>query len=196
MKKVIVIVLIILLFLFVLPRFVTPHAVDCVSGRCAACDFCGYCQNGPIPGNWEACRNCLYPALTMYPAQANKTLEILPIINGAPTPRLGHTYTMVGCISTNLSDFSEPGAAASLTKVLLNLVFSTVGGVAFLYLIYGTFLILTSQADPERLNNGKRVVYGAIIGLVFSLASIFIINIIVTMVLKIPGFEAVKSTSP
>ncbi len=194
MKKVIVIVVIVLLFLFVLPRLVTPHGVDCVSNRCAACDFCGYCQNGPIPGNWQACRDCLYPELKIYSAQDNKTLEILPSANSAPTPRLGHTYTMVGCITTNLSDFTEPGAAASLTKVLLNLVFSTAGGVAFLYLIYGTFLILTSQADPERLNNGKRVAQGAIIGLVFCLASIFIINIVVTMVLKIPGFEA--TTSP
>ncbi len=96
---------------------------------------------------------------------------------------------MIGCLRTNLAGgFTERGAAAGVVQTLLNLIFSAVGGIAFLYLLYGAFLVLTSQADPERLNQGKRVVYGAVIGLIFTITSVFLINFIASGVLKIPGF--------
>jgi len=67
-------------------------------------------------------------------------------------------------------------------------VFSVAGGIAFLYLIYGAFIITTSQSNPERLNYGRRVVYGAITGLIFTLGSVFIVKFIASGILKIPGF--------
>jgi len=62
------------------------------------------------------------------------------------------------------------------------------GGIALLMLMYGGFLILTSQAEPERLNYGRRVVTGAVIGLIFALGSVFIVNIIGSGILRLPGF--------
>lgn len=94
---------------------------------------------------------------------------------------------MIGCIKTDLG-FTEQEAASSVTQTLLNIIFGIVGGVAFLYLIYGSFIILTSQSNPERLNYGKRLVFGAIIGVVFTLASVFIVNFIASGILRIPGF--------
>ncbi len=181
--------LLILTFLFLLP--INSLAIDCTVERCTTCDLCGFCQdNGapkPTPGNWESCRNCLYPNLAGTAAINMETLRVgadnLPI-----TPQAGVHYTMIGCVNTG-DAFTNQGAAAGLVNTLLDLVFKTVGAIAFLYLIYGAFLILTSRADPERLNQGKGVVYGALIGLIFSLMSVFLVNLIGNGVLRIPGFS-------
>jgi len=175
-------------FFFIFGVFQKVLAVDCSTQRCASCDPCGYCLGGEVPESWSACRSCLFPGLTAFSAQSNKTLEIHPVLNSPPTPYPGRMYTMIGCVSTNFSSL-EGGGATSFTKTILNLVFSTAGGIAFLYLIYGSFLILTSQSNPEKLDRGKKVVYGAIVGVIFALCSIFIINLVAANILRIPGFQ-------
>ena len=97
---------------------------------------------------------------------------------------------MLGCITSNGSFENNQGAgASSFVQALFDfLVFRITGGLALLYLMYGAFIILTSQSDPERLNYGRRVVMGAIIGLIFALSSVFIVNIIGSGILRIPGF--------
>jgi len=152
------------------------------------CDACGYCPPSAPPQDWEKCRECLYPEASTDPASKN-TLKIDPATNLAPTVALGRQYTLIGCIRTDLGGFNQEGAATSLAQIILNLVFSLLGGIAFLYLLYGSFIILTSQADPERLNYGKRIIYGAIIGVVFSISSLFLIGFIASGVLKIPGIQ-------
>ncbi len=139
----------------------------------ANCDACGYCKDGSLPSTWEKCRDCLYPGLKGYSATENKTLE------GLPTPDPDHHYTMLGCLSTKPGEF---------TKQISEFFFVIVGGIAFLFLLYGAGIVATSQSDPEKLNHGKRIIYGAIIGLLFVLFSTFIFNFIATNVLKIPGF--------
>jgi hypothetical protein len=62
------------------------------------------------------------------------------------------------------------------------------GAIGLAYLIYGSFILLTSQAEPEKINQGKRIVYGAIIGIIITLFSIFLVNLIANGFLKIPGF--------
>src|SRR3989344_2319036 len=155
--------------------------------RNAACDLCGYCPPDRIPSSWEKCRQCLYPNASRDPA-TKQTLKIDPATNIGPTPQQGRQYTVIGCIKTDLASFNQEGAAASVVQTLLNIIFSMIGGIAFLYLMYGSFTVLTSQAAPERLNYGKRLIYGAIVGLIFSLLSAFIVNFIASGILKIPGF--------
>lgn len=178
--------LLLLVILFLGPRASAQE-------RYANCDLCGYCKDvTPTPpaknppSTWENCRNCLYPQLTSYSAQDNKTLEIDSTSGIPPQQAPGRFYTSIGCINTSLSNFNQPGAAASLATVMLNFIFRIAGGIAFLYFIYGAFLILTSQSNRERLSQGKRTVYGAIVGLVFVLLSVFITNLITNQILKIP----------
>lgn len=157
------------------------------SSRFAACDLCGYCPPDKPPASWEKCRLCLYPNAGTNPATRD-TLKINATTNTGPTPQPGRQHTVIGCIKTDLASFSQEGAAASVVQTLLNIIFSLIGGIAFLYLMYGAFTILTSQADPERLNYGRRLIYGAVVGLIFSLLSAFIVNFIASGILKIPGF--------
>lgn len=181
------------------------NAVDCNTERCAACDLCGYCwQLTPTPpfrnppSNWESCRNCLY-SFPGAPAESNVTLKInedgaAPPIDIPPTPLPGRMYTQLGCLGTNLGGFQQEGAAAGVVQALLNVVFSIVGGIGFLTLIYASFIIMTSQSSPERMNYGKKLIVGAIVGIVFSLSAVFIINLLASGILKIPGFSS--SSSP
>ncbi|MBI4225933.1 hypothetical protein HY612_02365 [Candidatus Roizmanbacteria bacterium] len=178
------------LFFFISPvvgQTSTPPPTPTSAVRYAACDLCGYCPPDQLPSTWEKCRLCLYP--TASPDSALKeTLRVDLGTNTGPTPYQGRQYTVIGCIKTDLGSFQQEGAAASVVQILLNVIFSIIGSIAFLYLIYGSFVVLTSQAEPERLNYGKRLIYGAIIGLIFSLSSVFIVNFLASGVLKIPGF--------
>lgn len=183
MKKAFLILLFIFLFFF---RF--SVSAQTPAPRFAVCDLCGYCPPNQPPSSWEACRKCVYPDANSDP-QTKDTLKISdPVVNSPPTPYPGRQYTMLGCVGTNLGGFQQQGAAASVVQIILNIIFSIVGGIALLSLLYGVFIIMTSQNNPERLNFGKRIVYGAIVGVIFTLSSVFIINLLASGILKIPGF--------
>jgi hypothetical protein len=177
MKKLCALLFLVTLFLF---KNGTVAAQDLPS---ANCDVCGYCQGvTPVPpyrnppSDWAKCRDCMYPELKGLAAESNQTLEGP---QGVPTPALDNHYTVVGCIST------QPG---KFTTQLSNIFFSLIGGVAFLFLLYGAALIAMSRSDYEKLNQGKRIVFGAIAGLLFVLFATFIIRVIAVNILKIPGF--------
>lgn len=157
--------------------------------RQAVCDLCGYCPPNNPPQKWLDCKKCIYPNASDDPT-AGDTLKIVDLTsNSPPTPFPGRQYTMLGCISTSLGGFQQQGAAAGVVQQLLNVIFSVVGGAAFLSIIYGSFVIMTSQSSPERLNYGKKIVFGAIIGVIFAISSVFLVNLLASGILKIPGFS-------
>jgi hypothetical protein len=167
----------------------TPTSViqEPTGPRYAACDLCGYCPPNTAPQSWPSCQKCLYPNISSDPTTM-ESLIIDPETNLPPSPFPGRQHTFLGCLGKGEGGFGEEGAAGSVIQSILNIIFSAAGGIAFLYLIYGSFVVATSQANPEKLNYGKRVVYGAIAGLVFTLASVFIVKFIASGILKIPGF--------
>lgn len=162
------------------------------SPRYSACDLCGFCQkNGapqPTPQRWEQCRLCLYPDTVPHPATDMLTLKIDGSDTQGPTPKPGRMYTFLGCIGTNLVSFSDSGAAASPVQAILNVIFSVAGGLSLLFILYGAYVILTSRGEARRLRYGKQILLGAVAGLAFTLASVFVVNMIASGVLKIPGF--------
>jgi len=180
MKK--IFLLIAFLFLIFLP----PKIIF-AQERLASCDLCGYCQGKTPPQNWEKCRACIYPNASSQP-EVGDTLKVDPQTNLPPTPYPGRWYTFLGCISTNLGNFEQPGAAASVAQLLLNIIFSFVGGASLLSLLYGAFILLTSQSNPEKINQGKRIIFGAIAGLIFAFSAVFLVNFIGEKVLRLPGF--------
>jgi hypothetical protein len=187
MKRALLILFIFLSFTSaVLAQTPTKRPTPTMGPRFAACDLCGYCPPNNPPQSWSACQKCLYPDINPDPA-AQESLKIDPATNLPVAPASGRQYTFLGCITTGTGSFQE-GGVAGVVQTLLRIIFSIVGGVAFLYLIYGAFVIASSQNNTEKLNYGRRLVYGAIIGLVFSLMSVLIVNLIANQVLKIPGF--------
>jgi len=164
------------LLLLITLIFVSPSLAQTQNE--ANCDLCGYCKgvpqkDQPSEAGWIRCRDCLYPQFKNYKMTDNMTLK------GVPQPDKDNYYTMLGCLSTQPGKF-----AGQLTRALLSLI----GGVAFLFLLYGSGVIATSQANAERLNYGKRLVYSALVGLLFVIFSTLIIRFIAADILKIPGF--------
>ena len=184
MKKIFVFIIFFLLVAFV-SRQSFAQAPTVAGPRYAACDLCGYCPPNPAPQSWPACQKCLYPNINPDPA-AMDSLEVDPETNLPASPATGRQYTFLGCIKSG-GGFSQEGAVGGVVQTLLNIIFSMSGGIAFLYLIYGSFIITTSQSSPDRLNYGRRVVYGAIAGLIFTLGSVFVVKFIASGILKIPG---------
>ena len=138
----------------------------------ANCDVCGYCQGmtaDQVPDRWRTCQQCVYPGFGDIDPLSNKTIQGTEA--GIPTPDLFHINTDLGCISTRPGEF-----AAQISSFF----FSVVGGIAFLFFIYGAGMIATSRSDPGRLNQGKRIIYGAIVGLLFALFAVFIIGFVST----------------
>lgn len=156
------------------------------------CNECGYCMAPsdpqPAPNKTQIqCMKCLYGLSDspFFNEIKEDTLKINPDTSLPPQPTPGHMNTMIGCISVD-GGFSQEGAVAGLANVVLGLIFKLAGALAFLYILYGAFIILTSQDNPEKLGKGKSILIGAIVGLVFCLLSIFILNLIANDILKIP----------
>ena len=167
----------------------SPRGVG-AQARNAECDACGYCLDKEIPGNWAQCKSCIYPTANN-DARVNSTLEIDPDLN---RPRLqpakGKYFTQLGCIDTSLSSFQDAGAAGGVLNFILSRVMFPITGVlAFMSIIYGAFLLATSQDDQMQIQRGRRFVYGGIIGALFTFSIVLIVNTIGSDILRIPGFS-------
>lgn len=64
-----------------------------------------------------------------------------------------------------------------------------IGGVAVLFIIYGGYIILTSQGEQAQLNRGKSYIYYAIAGLLLAVFGFVFIQVIAVNILHIPGFQ-------
>ena len=77
--------------------------------------------------------------------------------------------TALGCIPTH------PVAFVSQFMIIL---LGVGGGIAFLLMIIGAFFVLTSQGQPERVQRGKEVFTGALVGLLMIIFGTFILELI------------------
>lgn len=62
------------------------------------------------------------------------------------------------------------------------------GGIAFLLIVYSSFMIMTSQGNPERLKAGQELLTSAIAGLVMLIFSVFILKFIGIDILGLDKF--------
>lgn len=88
-------------------------------------------------------------------------------------------WTAVGCIPTN---------PTSMIQTLIRIGLMIGGGVALLIILAGSFVLSTSQGDPKKTSEAKEMITSAIIGLVFIIFSVSILQLIGVQILQIPGF--------
>ncbi len=94
------------------------------------------------------------------------------------TPGTG-IATAVGCIQTTPAGF---------VKDFLTFILGLAGGLAFLMMLLGAFGMLTSAGNPEALATGKDRFTNAIIGLLFIIFAVLLMQIIGFDILRLPGF--------
>lgn len=161
----------------------TPTAAP----RFAGCNACGYCKDQKAPGNLKGCMQCLYPDFVDNP---DGTLVVDPLKNQPVQPKAGRQFTQLGCVDVGEEGFRNPAAAGGVLNVILNrLLFPITGVLSVLALIYGAFLVMTAQEDAEQIARGKKWIYGAIVGVVFTFMTVLLIRIIGGDILKIPGLD-------
>lgn len=97
-----------------------------------------------------------------------------------PNPHPG-IATAIGCIHTNPVQF---------VKDFMTFLIAIGGGFAFLLMLLGAFEMLTSAGNPESLNNGRSRLTNAVIGLLFVIFAVLLMQIIgVDILFKgLPGF--------
>gem|GEM_PF-1621373 len=91
-------------------------------------------------------------------------------------------YTAIGCVSTSVT--SDNGMIAQLVRIGLGLA----GGLALLMILAGAFTLSTSQGDPKKANEAKELVTSAVMGIIFIIFSVTLLQFIGVSVLQIPGF--------
>lgn len=87
-------------------------------------------------------------------------------------------WTPFGCIETDPQKFVEK---------ILKIAIGMAGGIAFLMIIYGGFVTMTSSGNPEKLNEGREIITSAVAGLLLIIFSVVILKIIGVDILGIPG---------
>jgi len=87
--------------------------------------------------------------------------------------------TALGCIP--VGEFSD------FVAWLLRRLIGIAGGIAFLLVIFGGFKILTSAGNPKGIQAGNEMITSALIGLLFIIFSVFLLELIGVKILSIPG---------
>ena len=88
-------------------------------------------------------------------------------------------WTAVGCIPSNPND---------VIKVIITIGLALGGGVVLVMILAGSFMLSVSQGDPNKTKEAKEIITSAIIGLLFVIFSVTILQFIGVEILHIPGF--------
>lgn len=99
-------------------------------------------------------------------------------VGSSPDNPIG-LWTAIGCIPTN-SD--------QIIQIFIKLGLGIGGGIALLMILVASFQLSVSQGDPKQTNEAKDKITAAIIGLLFIIFSITILQFIGVKILHIPGF--------
>ncbi len=88
-------------------------------------------------------------------------------------------WSAVGCINVQPSN---------IVGSLVSIGLSIGGGVSMLMILAAGFTFSTSQGDPKKLGQAKEMMTSAIVGLLFIVFSVSILQFIGVSILRIPGF--------
>lgn len=119
-------------------------------------------------------------------SQGNPTPTPLPppcaeyIKDSEGNERCGSVKTGLGInIGTDLDSF---------IKAVFSFLLGFAGGIAILLIMVSGYRIATSQGDAEVLKNAREQITAAVVGLIFVVFSLVILQIIGVNILNIPGF--------
>lgn len=97
----------------------------------------------------------------------------------------GAIWTAVGCIPAN---------ATAIVQNVVKVGLGIAGGVALLMILAAGFMFSTSQGDPKRTGEARELITSAVIGLLFIIFSITILQFIGVTVFRLPGFGTTTSS--
>lgn len=106
-----------------------------------------------------------------------------PLIASAQTP----TSIDVGTILRTEGQQGQPQDIGTFLVWAVNVLALTIGSFAFLAIVIGGIVLLTSAGDDSSLQKGKDIIKYAIIGLVVALAAFFIVAFVQSVFFEFEG---------
>lgn len=88
-------------------------------------------------------------------------------------------WTAVGCIERD---------PQNIVQRFIEIGLGVGGGICLLMTLAAGFMLTTSQGDPKQVNEAKDMITSAIVGLLFIIFSVFILQFIGVTIFQIPGF--------
>jgi len=78
----------------------------------------------------------------------------------------------------NNTNFPKPLADANKLETILNVVFATLGALAFFIMVLAGFRYVASQGDPTKVANAKNTLIYAAAGLIIVATAAIIVNFV------------------
>jgi hypothetical protein len=169
-----------------------PSNTDTYATQCADPNFKAQCGNGvceagegfrPIGNDGSATNYCPNDCQNRYSAFSlcGQIAESSPLRQQCESCSLDRNgvWTAVGCISTK---------PESMVKAFLQIGLSASGGIAILMMLSAGFILSISQGEPKRTTQAKEMFTSAIVGLLFVIFSITLLQFIGVSLIQIPGF--------
>ena len=95
---------------------------------------------------------------------------------------------LVECLEVDTAIGSIPTNPQAFIERLFSIILSLAGVAALGLLIYGGYTFMVSRGDPERVKGARETIMSAVIGLLFIIFSLVLLQVIGAEILKIPGF--------
>lgn len=108
-----------------------------------------------------------------------------PVASPGPQPT-GDLRCAEVATSLGINIGTEP---MSFIRSLFSLLLSISGGIALILIIIAGYQLMTSQGDPEAIKGAKETITSAIIGLLFIIFALALLQFITIDILRIPGFS-------
>lgn len=89
----------------------------------------------------------------------------------------------------SLGGYCVPKDPAGFAREYYSIGLGLIGGLSLLFIMFGGYILLTSQGNPVRLQNGKTFIFYALFGLLLAIFGYIFIEVIAIDILRIPGFE-------
>lgn len=195
MKKFLLLSLISIIFTVLSALIGLPaYAADCSAPGGVSCNatFTDTCPDDCHSDNWHCDK-------TINKCLMNGTNAPTPTTTPNPTPTFctNGTYDpKTGTCTSVDTAFGQLGTSApDLIKTLFGIILSVAGGIAVVLIIISGYRMILSQGNPEKLQEAREMLTSAIIGLLFIIFSVVILQLIGVTVLHIPGFGGPTSSS-
>lgn len=106
-----------------------------------------------------------------------------------PPPPCATAITNGGCASVSTAFGAWSTEPALFVKSLFSILLSISGGIAVLSIIFAGYKMIMSQGDPEKIQGAREQLTSSIIGLLFLIFSLVILEVIGVDILHLPGFN-------
>jgi hypothetical protein len=93
------------------------------------------------------------------------------------------------CVEVDTAVGPIETSAVGIVKRLFAIVLSLSGGIAVILIITSGYMMMTSQGNAEKLQKAREILTSAIVGILFIIFSMVILNTIGVDILDIPGFN-------